>query len=114
MIGYLSLAQTVWLPLRRIEVQPDHVVELMNGKPLPSPFGAYVLSQDSDGTSLLLDDPRAVVQAGPGAIGADPQICIPPPSGSRRFFLRPSQIIGLEKDPGSPYQTCPQSDGSVP
>lgn len=105
-IAYLSLAQTVWLPLRLIEVQPGHSLAL-NGKALPSTFGAYVLSQDKDGASLLLEEPRAVVQVGPDVIKVDPQICIPPPSSARRFFLRTSQIIGLEEDPGSPYQICP-------
>jgi hypothetical protein len=107
MIAFLSLSQTVWLPLRVIEVQNGKTVELRSGEPLQSPFGAYVLSQGKDGASLLLDDPRAVVQVGPGVIGDDPQICIPGPSSARRLFLRASQIFHLDQDVGSPYQICP-------
>ena len=107
MIAFLSLSQTVWLPLRLIEVQSGKSIQLKSGEPLQSPFGAYVLSQSKDGASLLLEDPRAVVQVGPGVIVDDPQICIPPPSKARRLFLRASQIFHLERDRGSPYQICP-------
>jgi hypothetical protein len=108
MIGYLALSQTVWLPLRLIEVQPGKAIEL-NGQALPERFGAYVLTQDDKGASLLLETPRAVIQVGPKVIADNPQICIPEPSSFRRLFLRASQILHLESDPGSPYPVCPQA-----
>jgi hypothetical protein len=107
MIAFLSLSQTVWLPLRTIDVQSGKTIDLKTGEPLRTPFGAYILSQGKDGASLLLEDPRAVVQVGTGIIADDPQICIPAPSSARRFFLRASQILHLEQDLGSPYQICP-------
>jgi len=108
MIGYLALSQTVWLPLRLIEVQPGRAIEL-NGRTLPERFGAYVLTHDDKGASLLLEAPRAVIQVGPEVIAPNPQICIPEPSPLRRLFLRASQILHLESDPGSPYPVCPQA-----
>jgi hypothetical protein len=107
-VGYLTLSPTVWLPLRLIHVLPGHTVEL-KGEVLPDAFGAYVLHQDESGASLLLDSPRAVVEVGPGVITPDPPICIPPPSPTRHFFLRASQLIGPDSDPGSPYLICPKT-----
>jgi len=108
MIGYLALSQTVWLPLRSIEIQPGPPIEL-NGRTLPERFGAYVLTQNDKGASLLLEAPRAVIELGPEVIADNPPICIPEPSSLRRLFLRASQILHLESDPGSPYPVCPQA-----
>ncbi len=107
-IGFLTLSPTVWLPLRAVHVLPGRTIEL-NGHPLPGQFGAYVLTQDDKGASLLLERERAVVEVGPHVVADDPPICIPPPSSARRWFLRASQIIGIEKDRGSPYPVCPNS-----
>lgn len=106
-VAFLTISATVWTPLRLIQVLPGHTVEL-KGQPLPDRFGAFVLNSGEDGASLLLDSPRAMIQVGAGIIAPDPPICIPPPSSSRRFFLRTSQILGIEADRGSPYEICPQ------
>jgi hypothetical protein len=102
---YLTLASTVWLPLRLERFAPGQPQQL-DGIALGRSFSAYLLSEDKDGVDLLVDMPRAVVHAAPGVLLADPPICIPERTASRFIALRPSQVLGLDIDPGSPYPVC--------
>jgi hypothetical protein len=34
-------------------------------------------------------------------------LCVPPESSGRILTLRPSQVLGIDRDPLSPYGTCP-------
>ncbi len=106
-LGFLALAPTVWLPLRTITVTPGHTVTA-NGTALPSPFAAYVLDRSADGASLLLAEPRAVVTVGPGDIAPVAPLCVTPEAPTRAFYLRPSQVLGLDEDLHSPYPLCPR------
>lgn len=105
-IGYLTLAPTVWLPLRAITTVPGKTVTV-NGTKLPSAFAAFVLSDDKTGVSLLLDTPRAVVSLPPGTVSANPPICIPPIAQNRILLIRASQLFHFDPDHHSPYQVCP-------
>jgi hypothetical protein len=104
-IGLLTLAPTVWLPLRTITftAQPPTV----DGRVLPTEIAAYVLSSDDKGTSLLLSNPRAVIQVGPDEIEDARPLCVPPESRGRVLTTRASQVLGVDDDPHSPYDVCP-------
>jgi hypothetical protein len=108
-LGFLALAPMVWLPLRTVTVVPGQVVSA-NGKEMPDQFAAYVLSSGKEGASLLLADPRAVISVGPGTIEDTMPLCVPPESPTRIFFLRASQMLGLDPDNHSPYPKCPELD----
>jgi hypothetical protein len=105
-IGFLTLSPSVWLPLRTITVAPEHSVTF-NGHRLPSKFAAYVLSRDDHDASLLLADPRAVLQVSSRSIERVMPLCVPPESSARWLFLRLSQVLRVDPDPHSPYDACP-------
>ena len=105
-IGILTLSPSVWLPLRQITFIGDPPA-LKNG-PLPQKVAAYVLSSDDKGSSLLLEEPRAVVDVTKAQIERDQPLCVPPESRLRVLTTRASQVLGIDIDPHSPYQTCPQ------
>lgn len=105
-IGILTLAPSVWLPLRIITVTPGHSVSA-DGHPLPRSFAGYVLSSDSSGTSLLLANPRSVIQVGPHDIEQSEPLCVTPESSTRWLYLRTSQVLHLDPDNHSPYPLCP-------
>lgn len=105
-IGFLTLTPSVWLPLRTVTVAPKHTVALQ-GHQLPTKFAAYVLSRDDRETSLLLADPRAVLQVSSSALEPAMPLCVPPESDSRWLFLRLSQVLGIDPDFHSPYDRCP-------
>lgn len=104
-IGLLTLAPTVWLPLRTISVTAEPIV--LKGEVLPEKFAAYVLSRDEKGASLLLSSPRAVIQVGPDEIDPAMPLCVPPESRLRTLTVRASQVLGIDSDPHSPYDECP-------
>jgi hypothetical protein len=105
-IGFLTLAPNVWLPLRTITVVGTPLE--LNGEVLPRSFAAYVLSSDDQGASLLLSEPRAVLQVGPHRIAPAMPLCVPPESKMRALTLRASQVLGVDSDPHSPYEVCPE------
>jgi hypothetical protein len=105
-VGLLTLEPSVWLPLRTITVAKGTLT--LNGKALPHQFPAYVLSSDEHGASLLLNDPRAVIQVGPNEIEKSMPLCVPPESRWRVLTLRASQVLGIDADPHSPYDVCPE------
>jgi hypothetical protein len=105
-IGLLTLAPTVWLPLRQVTFVGTPPT-LKDGR-LPRAVAAYVLSSDDKGSSLLLDDPRAVVDVRRAEIRRDMPLCVPPESKLRVLTTRASQVLGIDIDPHSPYDTCPQ------
>jgi hypothetical protein len=105
-IGFLTLTPSVWLPLRTITVAPKHDVTFM-GDPLPRKFAAYVLSRDDGEASLLLADPRAVLQVSSTALEPSMPLCVPPESDARWLFLRLSQVLRIDPDFHSPYDPCP-------
>lgn len=108
-IGILTLAPSVWLPLRIISVSPGHSVTA-NGHQMPQQFAAYVLSSDEKGASLLLAQPRAVVTVGPKDISPEQPLCVTPEAPTRAFYLRASQLLHLDSDNHSPYGRCPDLD----
>jgi hypothetical protein len=105
-IGLLTLAPTVWLPLRAVTFNGPPPT-LKNGQ-LPQAVAAYVLSSDDRGSSLLLDNPRAVVDVTKAQVERKMPLCVPPESKLRVLTTRASQVLGIDEDPHSPYQTCPQ------
>ena len=105
-IGVLTLGTTVWLPLRTITFAGTPPT-LREGE-LPQHVAAYVLSSDDKGTSLLLHDPRAVVDVTKDEIKPAMPLCAPPESKWRVLTTRASQVLGLDSDPHTPYETCPQ------
>lgn len=105
-IGILTLQPSVWLPLRTISVKGSEPL-MLNGKPLRLKFGAYVLSRDKDSVSLLLESPRAVVQVEPGRLESATPLCVPPATKWRVLSLRASQLVRVDRDPGTPYEICP-------
>lgn len=111
-IGYLTLAPTVWLPLRTVTVRPGHTVTLA-GRQLPQQFAAYVLKQDEAGVSLLLATPRAVVQVDPADVEPAMPLCVTPEAPTRQFYLRASQVLGIDADNHSPYGLCPELDAQT-
>lgn len=107
-VGFLALSPALWVPLRTIAIAPGQEV-LVNDHALPSRFAAYILSQTADDYSLLLAKPRAVVLIAKNRIEPYPPLCVVPEAPTRIFYLRPSQIVGLDVDDHSPYQICPES-----
>ncbi len=105
-IGLLTLAPTVWLPLRTVTFNGPPPT-LKNGQ-LPREVAAYVLSSDEKGSSLLLDNPRAVVDVTRAQVERKMPLCVPPESKLRVLTTRASQVVGIDEDPHSPYDTCPQ------
>jgi hypothetical protein len=108
-VAFLTLAPSVWLPLRTISVVSGHVVTA-NGRPLPDKFAAYVLDHDDDSYNLLLAKPRAVVLVSAHDIKPLPPLCVTPAAKTRFFYLRPSQLVHIDPDNHSPYPQCPQLD----
>lgn len=104
-IGLLALQPNVWLPLRTITFTGTPYT--LRGKTLPPRVAAYVLSTDAQSTSLLLDHPRAVIEVQTSAIRRAMPLCTPPESRGRVLTTRASQVLGFDKDPHSPYDTCP-------
>jgi hypothetical protein len=104
-VGLLTLAPTVWLPLRTITFTSPVTLK---GKQLPERVAAYVLSSDAQDTNLLLDNPRAVVEVETSALGKRRPLCVPPESKLRFLTLRASQILRVDTDPHSPYEQCPE------
>jgi hypothetical protein len=104
-VGILALEPSVWLPLRTITFlgTPPTV----KSRALDRQVAAYVLSRDKDGMSLLLENPRAVVQVKLEDVDGTMPLCVPPESSGRVLTLRASQVLGLDPDPHSPYGTCP-------
>jgi hypothetical protein len=105
-IGLLTLAPTVWLPLRTVTFNGPPPT-LKDGQ-LPREVAAYVLSSDDKGSSLLLDNPRAVVDVTRAQVERKMPLCVPPESKLRVLTTRASQVLGIDEDPHSPYETCPQ------
>jgi hypothetical protein len=103
-IGLLTLSPNVWLPLRQIEFTGTPPT-LKQGQ-LPTKVAAYVLSSDDEGMSLLLDDPRAVVDVTNGEVKKAMPLCVPAESALREWTTRASQELGVDVDPHSPYPTC--------
>ena len=103
-IGLLTLSASVWLPLRQVEFTGRPPM-LKKGQ-LPTKVAAYVLSTDDKGMSLLIDDPRAVVDVRNGQVKRDMPLCVPEESALRELTTRASQELGIDVDPHSPYPTC--------
>ena len=111
-LGLLTLASNPWLPLQTITVASNHTLTLDN-EPLPDRFAAYVLNQDDDDFTLLLDDPRAVVELKGGEIERKMPLCIPHET-NRGWKIRASQVLGIDPDDPSPYEECPDPGSSIP
>jgi hypothetical protein len=105
-IGLLTLAPTVWLPLRKVTFVGTPPT--LKNRQLPRQVAAYVLSTDSSGANLLLDKPRAVIQVTPDQVQSAMPLCVPPESRLRVLTTRASQVLGIDADPHTPYDTCPQ------
>jgi hypothetical protein len=105
-VGLLTLAPTVWLPLRTITFTGEPPT--LKSHALPHRVAAYVLSRDDQGASLLLSHPRAVIQVGPDEIEDAMPLCVPPESRLRVLTVRASQVLGIDADPHSPYDVCPE------
>jgi hypothetical protein len=103
----IALSPTVWLPLRAIHLQPGTQPVMFDKKQLPARFAAFVLSSNSETTSLLLNSPRGVMVIPTKEIQPNPPLCVPSVSSLRWANLRASQVIHLDHDYGSPYPTCP-------
>lgn len=110
MIGSVALAPTVWLPVRAIQLHDGFSVELA-GSRVHGEVAGYILSSDDSQTSLLLDDPRAVVTVPSDQVEPNASLCVFAPSSHRWMLLRASQKLGIDKDFGSPYPLCPGSAG---
>jgi hypothetical protein len=104
-VGILTLEPSVWLPLRTITFVGTPPV--LKGQPLNRQVAAYVLSSDEDSVSLLLNDPRAVIEVKLGDVAPAMPLCVPPEASGRIVTLRASQLLRLDADPHSPYGTCP-------
>jgi hypothetical protein len=109
MVGTLALSPTVWLPVRAVQLKEGAKVELYDQQ-VSGLVAAYVLSRDKDRTTLLLDSPRAVVDVATDQVEPDAPLCISEPSPLRPYFVRASQALGWDADPGSPYLRCPTED----
>jgi hypothetical protein len=102
---YLALSPEVWLPVRQIDIVPGSTISIGTAT-YSKHVSAYVLDEDKDTISLLIEHPRAVVSVPRTAIEPRPAICIPPPGSLRWLLLRTSQRVGLEGDYPSPYPHC--------
>jgi hypothetical protein len=107
LLVYLAISPAVWLPQRAVTVAAQQPPVVVKGKPQPQTFTAYILHSDKDGTALLMSSPRAVVDLAPGQLEPRPPICVPKRSSTRWIFLRLPQLLHIEKDNGTPYDTCP-------
>jgi hypothetical protein len=105
-IGLLTLAPTVWLPLRKVTFVGTPPT--LKSERLPRQVAASVLSTDNTGSNLLLDKPRAVIQVTPDEVESAMPLCVPPESKLRVLTTRASQVLGVDSDPHTPYETCPQ------
>jgi hypothetical protein len=108
-VGTLTLAPMVWLPLRTITVAEGAVVTA-NGKAMPGQFAAYVMNADDKSVDLLLAKPRVVISVEPAAVTANRPLCVTPEAPTRVFYLRASQLLGIDDDDHSPYPECPDLD----
>ena len=111
-VGVLTLSSNVWLPLRQITFTGTPPA-LKKGQ-LSTEVAAYVLSKDDNGLSLLIDDPRAVVDVTNSEVKPAMPLCVPEESSFRVWTTRASQELGIDVDPHSPYPTCetePEPDG---
>lgn len=104
-IGSVVMRPTVWLPVRLVEFRDGYAVTLQD-REVSGRVKAYVLSETDAQVSLLLDDPRAVVQVPADQIAPNPPLCVAAPASNRWMFVRASQVLGLDPDPGSPYIRC--------
>lgn len=104
--GWLAISSDVWLPLRTITISDSHSITV-GDKVIEHRVAAYILDSDADQTTLLVDEPRAVVTVSTASIEPNPPICIPAPSHLRWLLVRTSQKVGLEDDYPSPYPRCP-------
>jgi hypothetical protein len=104
--GWLAISSDVWLPLRTINISQGHSI-LVGDKVIKRHVAAYILDSNPDQTTLLVDEPRAVVTVSTASIESNPAICIPAPSRLRWLLLRTSQEVRLEGDYPSPYPQCP-------
>lgn len=104
-LGLLTLASNPWLPLHAITVASDQTLTL-DDEPLPDEFAAYVLNEDDKRITLLLDDPRAVVEVKHGDIEPSMPLCVPHET-NRGWKIRASQVVGIDPDVPSPYEECP-------
>jgi hypothetical protein len=86
-------------------VVPGHTLTL-NNRDRPDTFAAYVLNHDSESTTLLLDQPRAVIVVPRDELVPDMPFCIPQQTG-HWFKIRPTQVLGIDPDVPSPYEVCP-------
>jgi len=105
---FLAISPEVWLPLRTIVITPEHSIAVGDHIVLRHQVAAYVLETDATKTTLLTDDPRAVITVSTATVAPYPAICIPKRSGPRWPLLRTSQLIGLDGDFPSPYAQCPE------
>jgi hypothetical protein len=113
-ILYLAVSPDVWLPMREIMIKPNQAIVVARHKTIPAmqtgiyhhQVAAYVLNDNGTEMTLLLASPRAVVTIKASSVDPDPLICNRPPAGWRPILLRPSQILKLQKDYGSPYEIC--------
>jgi hypothetical protein len=106
-ICLLALAPTVWTPLRAVTFAPNHAPATLQGKQLEPKLAAYVLNEDDKGVTLLVDDPRGVVELGADELEPDKPFCVAPESSTRWLSLRLSQVVHIDQDNHSPYQVCP-------
>jgi hypothetical protein len=104
-LGLLTLASNPWLPLQAITVAGTDSLRV-GDSPLPHAFPAYVLNRDDKGATLLLDDPRAVVEVDRSEVEPSMPLCVPHETG-RSWKIRASQVVGIDPNVHSPYPECP-------
>jgi hypothetical protein len=106
-VGILALEPSVWLPLREVTFVGRPPTLNPKKGPLDPHVAAYVLSSDADSVSLLLQNPRAVLQISTTRVSPVMPLCVPPEATHRKFTLRASQVLGIDADPHTPYRECP-------
>jgi hypothetical protein len=104
-LGLLTLQSNPWLPLHAVRVASSDPLTLDN-EPLPDEFPAYVLNSDDKRLTLLLDQPRAVVEVERRKLEPDMPLCVPHET-NRKWKIRASQVVGIDADVPSPYEECP-------
>jgi hypothetical protein len=57
--------------------------------------------------TLLVDDPRGVIELPQDDLESAKPFCVPPESSTRWLSLRLSQVLHIDEDNHSPYQVCP-------